>query len=188
MARVESNPVALGTPLPAFRLPDTTGRVRDSAELAGAKAVVVAFLSTRCPFVLHIRERFAAFAAEAAAHGVSTVAINANDGPEEAPARMAAEAATLRYAFPYLKDETQGVARRFDAACTPDFYVYGGDGRLAYHGQFDDSRPGSDRPVTGADLRAAVDAVLAGRAPAAPQRPSLGCNVKWREPTAQPVS
>jgi len=174
----------LGTPAPAFSLPDFAGRRHELADFAGAPALLVAFICRHCPFVQHIRPAFADFAAEFASRGLAVVAINSNDlaaYPEDGPDGMRAEAAESGYGFPYLLDESQEVAKAFRAACTPDFYLFDARRRLVYRGQFDDSRPGNGRPVTGADLRAAVEDTLAGRAPAAGQQPSLGCNIKWRK-------
>ena len=184
MPRTESRPVALATPAPDFRLPDAGGRLIGPADFVGAPALLVAFISNRCPFVIGIRPELAAFARRNAAKGLGIIAINSNDPdahPEETLERIGQEAAAQGYSFPYLKDWDQAVARAYDAACTPDFFLFGADRRLAYHGQFDGFRPGNDVPVTGADLQAAVDAVLAGQAVPAPQVPSIGCNIKWRE-------
>jgi len=173
----------LGTPAPDFRLPDPAGRRVARDDFADAPALLVAFLCNHCPYVKHVQAGFAAFAKEYAERGLAIVAINSNDFaayPEDAPPRMAEEAARAGYVFPYLIDETQEVAKAFRAACTPEFYLFDRERRLAYRGQFDDSRPGNGIPVTGRDLRAAADAVLAGRAPDADQRPSVGCNIKWK--------
>jgi peroxiredoxin len=173
----------LGTPAPDFVLPDFDGRRHSLGDFAGAPALLVVFICEHCPFVRHVRAAFAALAREYRPRGLAVVAINSNDlgaYPQDGPDAMRAEAAQLGYVFPYLLDESQAVAKDYHAACTPDFFLFDGARRLAYRGQFDDSRPGNGRPVTGADLRAAVDAVLAGRAPAQEQFPSLGCNIKWR--------
>jgi len=173
----------LGTPAPDFRLPDPTGREVARDDFADAPALLVAFLCNHCPYVKHIQAGFAAFAKEYAERGLAIVAINSNDFdayPEDAPPRMAEEAARAGYGFPYLVDETQEVAKAYRAACTPEFYLFDRERRLAYRGRFDDSRPGNRVPVTGRDLRAAADAVLAGRTPAAEQAPSVGCNIKWK--------
>jgi peroxiredoxin len=173
----------LGTPAPDFRLPDPAGRLVARDDFAAAPALLVAFLCNHCPYVKHIQAGLAAFAREYAARGLAIVAINSNDFgayPEDAPARMAEEAKRHGYVFPYLIDETQEVAKAYRAACTPDFFLFDAARRLAYRGQFDASRPGNRVPVTGADLRAAADAVLAGRAAPAEQRPSIGCNIKWK--------
>ena len=183
MARTPSTMLELGTPAPDFALPDFDGRRHALADFAGAPALLVVFICEHCPFVRHVRAAFAAMAREYQPRGLAVVAINSNDlgaYPQDGPDAMRAEAAQFGYVFPYLLDESQAVAKAYHAACTPDFFLFDGARRLAYRGQFDDSRPGNGRPVTGADLRAAVDAVLAGRAPAAEQFPSLGCNIKWR--------
>lgn len=183
MARTPSTMLALGTVAPAFRLPDYDGRLHSLEDFAAQPALLVAFICSHCPFVRHLRKEFAAFAREYAARGLAVVAINSNDVvayPQDGPDAMRAEAAELGYGFPYLLDESQDVAKAYQAACTPDFFLFDATRRLVYRGQFDDSRPGTERPVTGADLRAAVDALLAGHPPVAEQRPSLGCNIKWR--------
>jgi peroxiredoxin len=176
--------LALGTPAPGFSLPDCDGQVHSLADFTGAPALLVAFICNHCPFVKHVRNEFAAMAREYQPRGLAVVAINSNDieaYPQDGPDAMRAEASELGYVFPYLLDRTQAVAKAYCAACTPDFFLFDAQRRLVYRGQFDDSRPGSGRPVTGADLRAAIDATLAGRAPAAEQLPSLGCNIKWRK-------
>ena len=183
MALTPSTMLPIGTPLPAFRLPDPDGKLVSSDDFAGAPALLVMILCNHCPYVKHVADGVARFAREYAAKGLAMVAINANDVakyPEDAPARMAEEAARRGYAFPYLYDETQAVAKAFRAACTPEFYLFDRERRLAYRGQFDGSRPGNRVPVTGDDLRAAADAVLAGRPAPADQKPSIGCNVKWK--------
>ena len=183
MTRTPSSMVELGTPMPAFRLPDSSGRELDSAELDD-NPVLVAFLCNHCPFVKHIAPAFSGFAREYMDRGLAVVAINSNDWtshPEDSPEKMAEEVRQRDYSFPYLADETQDVARAFGAACTPDFFLYDRNHQLVYRGQFDDSRPGSDTPVTGTDLRTACDAVVAGHVPdPQAQKPSLGCNIKWR--------
>lgn len=184
MARTPSTMLALGTTAPDFRLPDpSSGRMVSRDDLRDAPALLVMFLCNHCPYVKHIREGLARFAREYRDRGLAMVAINANDVvsyPEDRPERMAEEARAAGYVFPYLFDETQAVAKAYQAACTPDFFLFDRDRKLVYRGQFDGSRPGNDVPVTGADLRAAVDALLAGRPISADQRPSLGCNIKWR--------
>jgi len=183
MARTPSTMVSLGTQAPDFRLPDFAGRMHALADFEDSRAVLVAFICGHCPFVRHVRAEFARYAREYGPRGLAVVAINSNDlatYPQDGPAGMRAESAEAGYDFPYLLDETQAVARAYGAACTPDFFLFDADRRLAYRGQFDDSRPGNGVPVTGADLRAATDAVLAGRAAAAEQKPSIGCNIKWK--------
>ena len=174
----------LGTPAPAFELRDPHGALTSLDGVADdARAVVVAFICNHCPYVKHIRATFAARAREWQARGVAVVGINTNDAdayPDDSPDAMAREIAEQGYTFPYLIDETQDVAKAYGAACTPDLFLFDGDRRLVYHGQFDASRPGGSAPVTGDDLAAAVDAVLAGGAVPADQRPSVGCSIKWR--------
>ena len=186
MAATPSQMLPLGTKLPDFTLPDVaTGRSYASSDLPGRPAVV-AFICNHCPYVKHIRSALAAFGREYVSRGVGVVAVSSNDVeayPQDGPGPMAEEARQFEYAFPYLYDEDQTVARQFHAACTPDFYLFDTAGKLVYRGQFDDSRPGNGKPVTGHDLRAAVDAVLAGRQPAIDQKPSIGCNIKWRRGT-----
>jgi len=183
MALTPSTMLPLGTPLPAFRLPDPSGRIVSSDDFAGAPALLVMILCNHCPYVKHVADGIARFAREYAPKGLAMVAINANDAakyPDDAPAKMAEEAKRRGYEFPYLYDESQAVAKAFRAACTPEFYLFDREGRLAYRGRFDGSTPGNSVPVTGAELRAAADAVLAGRPASGEQRPSVGCNVKWR--------
>jgi peroxiredoxin len=182
MPHVPSTMLDLGTALPSFSLPDLTGRTVSDADYKGSRALLVAFICKHCPFVKHIRPEFARFAKEYQAKGLDIVAIASNsvkEFPEDGPEGMKEEATEAGYAFPYLFDATQQIASAFRAACTPDFFLFDRDGRLAYRGQFDDSRPGKDVPITGADLRAAADAVLAGKSAPATQKPSIGCNIKW---------
>lgn len=189
MARTPSTMLALGTPMPAFDLPDVrTGDTVSSRHLVEAPASVVVFWCNHCPFVKHLARAFVAFAHEVKAQGVEVVAISSNDVeayPQDGPDAMARLAESDGYGFPYLFDESQDVARAFAAACTPDFYLFDGDGRLAYRGQFDGSRPGNDVAVTGADLRQALARVLDGERVPDDQFPSLGCNIKWK-PGAEP--
>lgn len=184
MALKQSTMIELGTPAPDFALPDVaSGRTVRLADFAAAPALLVAFICNHCPYVKHIRAGFVAFAREYQPKGLAIVAISANDPaayPDDAPAAMAREAAAAGFTFPYLYDETQATARAFNAICTPDFFLFDRAHRLAYRGRFDASRPGADVPVTGADLRAAADAVLAGRAAPAEQHPSMGCSIKWK--------
>jgi peroxiredoxin len=177
----------LGTKAPPFRLPDPQGKWVSLDDFRDAPALLVVFMCNHCPYVKHIRSRFAELAKEYQAKGVAVVGINSNDVvsyPDDAPEKMAEEIKQVGYTFPYLHDESQEVAKAYRAACTPDFYLFDRDRRLVYRGQFDDSRPGNRRPVTGADLCAALDAVLAGRPVASGQRPSLGCNIKWKRGNA----
>jgi len=188
MARTPSTMLALGTRAPDFSLPDYDGRQHALQDMAAAPALLVAFICNHCPFVRHVRNEFAAFAREYRARGLAVVAINSNDleaYPQDGPDAMRAEATELGYEFPYLVDATQAVAKAYRAACTPDFFLFDAQQRLVYRGQLDDSRPNSGLPVTGADLRAALENVLAGRALSAEQKPSLGCNIKWK-PGSEP--
>jgi peroxiredoxin len=183
MAATPSTMVPLGTRAPGFTLPDASGTPFSLEDFAAAPALLVMFICNHCPYVKHIREGLAQLGRDLAAKGVAVVAINSNDArayPDDSPAMMARESAAAGYTFPYLVDETQEVARAYGAVCTPDFFLYDGEGRLAYRGQFDDSRPGNGRAVTGADLRAAVDALLARRPVSAVQKASIGCNIKWK--------
>lgn len=173
----------LGTQAPDFQLRDTKGQSVSLSDFKDAAALVVVFMCNHCPFVKHIRSGLAAFAKEYQAKNVALVGINANDAanyPDDRPEKMAEEVRTQGYTFPYLYDETQEVAKAYRAACTPDFFVFDRERKLAYRGQFDDSRPGNGVPVTGKDLRAAVDALLAGNPVPAEQKPSIGCNIKWK--------
>ncbi len=183
MVLTPSQMLPLGTLAPDFDLPDATDGRRRSLSGTDAKAYLVAFICSHCPFVKHIREGLAALGRDCEARGVAMFAINSNDierYPNDGPEAMAAEARAHGYVFPYLLDETQSVARAYRAACTPDFYLFDGARRLVYRGQLDGSRPSNNVPVTGADLRAAIDATLAGQPAPEPQRPSIGCNIKWR--------
>lgn len=173
----------LGTPAPPFALPDSDGTVHRLDEFAGTPALLVAFICNHCPYVKHIIDDFVAFAREFGPRGLAIVAISANDAdayPDDAPPAMAVAAARHGFTFPYLHDATQRVALAYEAICTPDFFLFDRDRRLVYRGQYDDSRPRNATPVTGADLRAAADAVLSGQAPATEQVPSMGCSIKWR--------
>ncbi len=183
MALTPSTMLPLGTEAPDFRLPDPHGKVVARDDFADAPGLLVAFWCNHCPYVEHLRDGFAAFAREYAARGLAIVAINSNDAravPDDAPPRMAEESARAGYVFPYLVDESQAVAKAYRAACTPDFFLFDGDRRLVYRGQFDASRPGNDVPVTGRDLRAAADALSSGRPVPEEQRASIGCNIKWK--------
>ncbi len=176
--------IPLGTKLPAFSLPDTvSGRPFASAGLAGAPASVLMFICNHCPFVKHINEELVRLANDYMSKGVRFAAISSNDVanyPEDSPDLMKQAAALHGYPFPYLYDETQETARMFDAACTPDFFVYDKNQELVYRGQLDDSRPSLDVPVDGRDLRHALDCILAGKPVPADQKPSIGCNIKWK--------
>ena len=183
MSLTPSTMLPLGTAAPEFSLMNVDGQMVSLADYAEAPALVVAFLSNHCPYVKHLADDFAMFANDVMAKGAAVVAIASNDVsnyPADSPEQMVAEAEARGYHFPYLYDETQEVAKAYAAACTPDFYVFDAKHQLAYRGQFDSSRPESGNPITGADLRAAVEAVLAGQALANDQKPSVGCNIKWK--------
>jgi thiol-disulfide isomerase/thioredoxin len=173
----------LGAAAPEFSLPDPYGQLHSLNEFAGRPALLVAFICNHCPYVKHIAPVFAQLAKEYQDQGVAVVAINSNDFtmyPDDAPTMMQAEIGQRGYTFPYLVDETQETAKAYHAACTPDFFLFDKQCNLVYRGQLDGSRPGNSVPVTGNDLRDALDAVLAGRPVAKDQRPSMGCNIKWR--------
>ncbi|MGQ9897071.1 MAG: thioredoxin family protein [Acidobacteriota bacterium] len=184
MALTPSTMPALGTRLPDFKLTDvTTGRTLSPATFAECSALLVMFICRHCPYVKHVQRELTALANEYVAKGVGVLAISSNDAaayPEDAPESLKAMAEELGFQFPYAYDETQEVAKAFQAACTPDFFLYDRKHTLVYRGQMDDSRPGNNLPVTGQDLRQALDAVLAGEPPLAGQKPSVGCNIKWR--------
>jgi peroxiredoxin len=178
-----STMLPLGTPAPPFTLEDPRGGTHSLADARGAPATVVMFICNHCPYVQHIRAVLAEVTRGLIERGVAVFAIQSNDVdayPDDSPARMAEEAEAFGYQFPYLYDADQSVATAYRAACTPDLYVFDADQRLAYRGQFDASRPRNGLPVTGEDLVAAVDAVVAGRAPDPDQHPSMGCSIKWR--------
>lgn len=186
MARIQSTMLPLGTPAPDFRLPDTvSGQTLSFDDIAGAKATLVMFICNHCPFVKHVLDELVRLDQDYDRDQVGMVAISSNDVrgyPQDRPERMAELARSKGFSFPYLYDESQDTARALDAACTPDFYVFDDRHRLVYRGQLDDSRPGNDKPVTGQDVRAALDALLAGRpVPEEGQKPSIGCNIKWKE-------
>ena len=173
----------LGVYAPDFVLPDTNSNMVSLAGFSDKDALLVVFMCNHCPYVKHIADAFNEFVKEYQPKGLAVVGISSNDAdnyPDDGPEKMAAEAARRGYVFPYLYDESQEVAKAYHAACTPDFFLFDKNRRLVYRGQFDSSRPKSDEPVTGADMRAAVDAVLQGKSPAAQQIPSLGCNIKWK--------
>lgn len=184
MAATPSNMIPLGTPAVPFALPDAvSGKTVSLEDFRDAKAVVIMFICNHCPFVKHLHRGFLDLQKDYLDKGVAILAISSNNvatHPDDSPEKMKEEAARVGYRFPYLYDESQDVAKAYKAACTPDFYVFDGQMKLAYRGQFDDSRPGNDVPVTGKDIRAALDAVLAGKPAPEEQRPSLGCNIKWK--------
>jgi peroxiredoxin len=183
MAATESTMLELGTPAPHFALPDLDGNLVCIDDLWQAKALLVCFLCPHCPYVRHVRREIAAVARDYADSGLATVGIMPNDldaYPQDGPEGMRQEAGEAGYPFPYLLDETQSVARAYRAACTPDFFLFDQSRNLVYRGQLDSSRPGNEIPVTGQDLRGAVDAVLAGDPVTTEQRPSIGCSIKWK--------
>ncbi len=188
-----STMVSLGTPAPAFALPDTQGQTVRNTDFAG-KPMLVAFICNHCPYVLHIADHFAARAADYQSRGLAVVAINANDpeqSADDAPDQMPAFVRDHNFTFPYLYDASQEVAAAYEATCTPDLFLYDANHTLVYRGQYDGSRPNRETPVSGADLDAAVDALLRGASVPEDQSPSVGCSIKWRpgnEPVLKPMS
>ncbi|MCX7713909.1 MAG: thioredoxin family protein [Chthoniobacterales bacterium] len=185
MAASSTMKLAIGTEMPGFALRDVvSGEIRKADDFSDAKALLVVFLCRHCPYVVHVRPELKRIAEEFEGEGLKVVGISSNDPvsyPDDAPERLAEMVGEWGVRFPILFDETQEVARAYDAACTPDFFLFDGRRRLYYRGRMDDSTPGNGRPVTGADLRAAIRAVLAGEAPPAEQHPSVGCSIKWRK-------
>lgn len=182
MVRTESTMLPLGTTAPDFSLPDTDGRTVSRSDFVGRKGLLVVFMCNHCPYVMHVADELKRIADECLDKGIGVVGISSNDistHPDDSPEKMKQEKASRGYAFAYLYDATQSVARAYRAACTPDFYLFDADHRLVYRGQMDGSRPGNDKPVNGADLRQAIDALLGGQPPLPRQTPSLGCNIKW---------
>lgn len=189
MSLTPSTMLPLGMALPGFALPDFDGVIVSPDDFRDSPALLVAFICHHCPFVRHIRHGFAAFVREYQVRGLAVLAINSNDVeefPEDGPAGMKQEAADAGYSFPYLFDESQTIAKSFRAACTPDLFLFDRDRKLVYRGRFDDSRPRTTppMPVTGRDIRAAVDALLAGEPVPEDQRGSVGCNIKWKRGNA----
>ncbi len=183
MARTESTMLELGTPAPEFTLPDVRGNQVSLSDFGDSAGLLVVFMCNHCPYVKHIRTELAAFARGYASKGLAVVGINSNDVanyPDDSPEKMAEEIEQVGYTFPYLYDEDQEVAKAYRAACTPDFFLFDKARKLVYRGQFDASRPGNNVPVTGSDLRKAVDTLLAGGSIPGDQTPSLGCNIKWK--------
>ena len=183
MSRTPSNMPELGNVAPDFSLPDPSGKIYSLSDFSDAPALLIVFMCNHCPFVIHLREALSGFASEYQDKGLAIVAINANDitnRPDDSPEMMAQEVKKAGYTFPYLFDESQQTAIAYEAACTPDFFLYDKDRKLVYRGQFDGSRPGNDVPVTGEDMRAAADALLSGEPISNEQKASLGCNIKWR--------
>lgn len=184
MALTPSNMIPLGTNAPDFILTDTiSGNLFSLADLKGEKATVIMFICNHCPYVKHINSELVKLANEYQPKGVKCIAISANDAvshPEDAPDKMKELALKKKYPFPYLYDESQQVARQYDAACTPDFYIFNGEMKLVYRGQLDDSRPSNKVPLSGNDMRAALDNLLSDKEVSPFQRPSIGCNIKWK--------
>jgi hypothetical protein len=183
MAKTESVMIELGSPLPSFSLKDTLGFEYSSSQLPAHKGLLVMFICNHCPYVKHVQRELAALTRQYLSKGIFTLAINSNDTdayPEDSIGKMADDARRFEYSFPYLLDSTQEVAKAFQAACTPDFFLFSGDHKLYYRGQMDSSRPGSGVAVTGHDLAKAMDALLAAEPSPKNQKASLGCNIKWR--------
>lgn len=184
MVKTASTMLQLGTMAPEFSLSNIDSSVVSLADFADKKGLLVVFMCNHCPFIKHLRKELAEFCNEYQGKGLGVVGISSNDVanyPDDSPEKMVEEATDAGYQFPYLYDESQEVAKAYKAACTPDFFLFDADMTLAYRGQFDDSRPGNDLPVTGADLRAACDQVLSGESVPVEQKPSIGCNIKWIE-------
>ena len=184
MVKTASTMLQLGTRAPEFSLSNIDSSVVSLADFADKKGLLVVFMCNHCPFIKHLRKELAEFCNEYQGKGLGVVGISSNDVanyPDDSPEKMVEEATDAGYQFPYLYDESQEVAKAYKAACTPDFFLFDAGMALAYRGQFDDSRPGNDLPVTGADLRAACDQVLAGESVPVEQKPSIGCNIKWVE-------
>ena len=185
MALTESTMINLGTKAPDFTLPDTvSGKEMSLSDFTSGRATVIMFLCNHCPYVIHVNEELVRLAKEYQEIGVSFVAISSNDVenyPADSPDKMTLHAQEVGYPFPYLYDETQEVAKAYDAACTPDFYIFNGNQELVYRGRLDSSRPNSGTPLTGEDMRAAMDAVLVNRPVNPMQYPSAGCNIKWKK-------
>lgn len=184
MAATPSKMIPLGSTAPDFSLPDTvSGKKMSLKQLTSDKATVIMFICNHCPYVQHVNHELVRLANDYIPKGVAFIAISSNDVaqyPDDAPDKMKEMAKKLGYPFPYLYDESQEAARAYDAACTPDFYIYDKNMKLVYRGQLDDSRPGNNIPVTGADVRTALDNLLAGKPVRAAQKPSIGCNIKWK--------
>lgn len=185
MARTPSMMAALGSKAPDFTLTDAlTGKLVSLSDVEGESATVIMFICNHCPFVIHVNEELVKLANDYRDQRVSFVAISSNDvesHPEDAPDKMKTMGLKMKYHFPYLYDETQEVAKAYEAACTPDFFVYNNELRLVYRGQLDDSRPGNEIPVTGKDIRHALDCLIKGKPVPEEQRPSIGCNIKWKK-------
>ena len=184
MSLTPSAMLPIGTAAPDFSLPNIDGKTVSLKDFKNAKGLVVVFMCNHCPYVVHIQKELARFGKEMLAKGIAMVGINSNDAknyPEDSPKMMVQTARELNYTFPYLFDETQNVAKAYQAACTPDFFLFDKNLRLVYRGQFDESRPGNNKPVTGKDLREAVENLLAGEPISPDQKPSVGCSIKWKQ-------
>jgi len=184
MAQTPSNMIALGTIAPKFELLDTISNSKMKLDnLKGSKGTVIAFICNHCPFVIHINEEFVKIANQFQKKGIGFIAISSNDiekYPQDGPEKMHLHAVESKFSFPYLFDETQEIAKAYDAACTPDIYLFNHDLKLVYRGQFDDSRPGNNVSVSGNDLKNAMDCLLSQTQNNQPQKPSIGCNIKWK--------
>ena len=184
MALTESTMLELGTQAPEFSLPDVVlGKTFSLKNFSNKKGLLVLFICQHCPYVQHVKEELARLGGDYAARDIGIVAISSNDArayPDDAPDQLKAMAQKLNFTFPFLYDESQKVAQAYTAACTPDFFLFDDNRRLVYRGQLDDSRPGNGKPVTGRDLRAAIEAVLADKPVGPNQKPSAGCNIKWK--------
>ena len=183
MVRTESTMLPLGTPAPAFSLKDVvSGDPLDLSKFADKKGLLVMFICQHCPFVLHVESELTKLGQDYVPQGLGILAISANSvetHPQDSPEKLREQVKRASFNFPYAYDETQAVAKSYTAACTPDFFLFDRDHKLAYRGQLDDSRPGNDKPVTGADLRAAIDKVIVNKSVPEDQKPSIGCNIKW---------
>ena len=190
MALTPSTMLALGTPAPNFSLPDVvSGKTISLDTFKGKKALLVMFICQHCPYVQHVKDELAKLGKDYASKDVGIVAVSANDAekyPDDSPSALKKMTQTLGFTFPFVYDETQATAKAYTAACTPDFFLFDANCKLVYRGQLDDSRPGNGKPVTGRDLRAAIDAVLAGKPVNPDQRASIGCNIKWK-PANEPA-
>ncbi len=184
MSLTQSTMLSLGTEAPNFHLKDVVSSNYYSLDdLASSQATVIMFICNHCPFVIHVNQGLVQLANDYKSKGVAFIAISSNDvetHPEDSPDKMRIVAKVLKYPFPYLYDKRQEVAKAYDAACTPDFYIFGKDRKLAYRGRLDESRPGNGIPVTGKDMRAALDQIIDGQSVPEPQYPSAGCNIKWK--------
>lgn len=188
MVATPSEMIPLGTKAPYFKLFDTvSGEMKSLDDLKSDKGTLIMFICNHCPYVIHVNEQLVKLATDYQPKGIAFIAISSNDVetyPQDGPAEMKETARRLGYPFPYLYDESQDIARAYHAVCTPDFFLFDGEMKCVYRGQLDDSRPGNAIPVTGKDLRAALDALLAGKEPLSIQKPSIGCSIKWKNPSS----